>query len=355
MLPGPRAQFCFALLALLSPAFCAAVDVPASPPVDQKPFIGLLLPLNAPDFSRAADAVRQGCQAALVLAENRQQLQILPTDAQPENIVSEYDAAVRRGAAVIVGPLTRSGVAALASSGHVSVATLALNVAEGDAPLPPRLYTFGLSVEPEARMVARIAYVRGLREAVVVQASTLLAKRVARAFADEWFSLGGRISDVEEFGSQADLADIRERLADSDAQLAFLAAEADQARVLRPYLNNKMSIFATSQINDGKSDPILNGDLNGVRFVDMPWFVQPDHAAVMIYPHPEGLPADLQRLYALGIDSCRIASDLLAGRQRIRLDGVTGRISLRTGNALEREPVQAIFRDGGAVAVDDRR
>ena len=228
-------------------------------------------------------------------------------------------------------------------------------MAEGDAPLPPRLYTFGLSVEPEARMVARIAYVRGLREAVVVQASTLLAKRVARAFADEWFSLGGRISGVEEFGSQGDLAEIRERLADSEAQLVFLAAEADQARVVRPYLNNKMSIFATSHINDGTSDPILNGDLNGVRFVDMPWFVQPDHAAVMVYRQPEGLPADLQRLYALGIDSCRIAGELLAGRQRIRLDGVTGRISLRSGNALEREPVQAVFRDGGGVAIEDRR
>src|SRR5579864_6721527 len=191
MLPGPRAQFCFALSALLSPAFCAAADVPASVAADQKPFIGLLLPLNAPDFARAADAVRLGCQAALVLAENRQTLQVLRTDAQPENILSEYDAAVQRGAAVVVGPLTRSGVAALAASGHVSVATLALNVLEGGAPLPPRLYTFGLSVEPEARMVARIAYARGLREAVVVEASAALAKRVARAFADEWLSLGG--------------------------------------------------------------------------------------------------------------------------------------------------------------------
>lgn len=355
MLPGPRAQFCFALLASLSPAFCAAIDVPASPPAEQKPFIGLLLPLNAPDFSRAADAVRQGCQAALVLAENRQQLQILPTDAQPASIVSEYQAAVQRGASVIVGPLTRSGVAALAASGQVSVTTLALNVAEGDAPLPPRLYTFGLSVEPEARMVARIAYNRGLREAIVVQASTLLAKRVARAFADEWFSLGGRISGVEEFGSPSDLAGIRERLADSDAQITFLAAEADQARAIRPYLNNKMLVFATSQINDGKNDPLLNADLNGVRFVDMPWFVQPDHAAVMVYPRPEGLPADLQRLYALGIDSCRIAGELFAGHERIRLDGVTGRISSRGGNALEREPVQAVFRDGSGVAINDRR
>src|SRR5207244_11427275 len=68
---GPCAQFCFALSALLSPALCAAVDDPASRPPGERPFIGLLLPLNAPEFSRAAEAVRLGCQAALLFAENR--------------------------------------------------------------------------------------------------------------------------------------------------------------------------------------------------------------------------------------------------------------------------------------------
>src|SRR6266581_1506663 len=239
MLAGPRAQIFFALSALLSPALCAAVDDPASRTPAERPFIGLLLPLNAPDFARAAEAVRLGCQAALVFSENRQVMRVLRTDARPESILAEYEAAV------IVGPLTRSGVSALAAAGRVSVATLALNVADGDAPLPPRLYTFGLSVDAEARIVARMAFARGLREAVVVQASSFLAKRLSRAFADEWFSLGGRISDVREFGSRADLADLRRGLADSQAQLTFLAAEADQARTVRPYLNNQMAVFAT--------------------------------------------------------------------------------------------------------------
>ena len=355
MLAGPRAQIFFALSALLSPALCAAVDDPASRTPAERPFIGLLLPLNAPDFARAAEAVRLGCQAALVFSENRQVMRVLRTDARPESILAEYEAAVQSGAAVIVGPLTRSGVSALAAAGRVSVATLALNVADGDAPLPPRLYTFGLSVDAEARIVARMAFARGLREAVVVQASNFLAKRLSRAFADEWFALGGRISDVREFGSRADLADLRRGLADSQAQLTFLAAEADQARTVRPYLNNQMAVFATSQINDGKTGPLVNSDLNGVRFVDMPWLVQPDHAAVMVYPRLEGFSTELQRFYALGIDSCRIAGELLSGQQRVSLDGVTGKISYHGGNALEREPVQAVFRDGVGVSTEDSR
>lgn len=354
MLPGPRAQICFALLAFLSPALCAAPDDTASLP-GGRPFIGLLLPLNAPEFAPAAEAVRLGCQAALDFADSRQSLQVVRTDAKPENILAEYEATVQRGATVMVGPLTRSGVTALANNGRVGVVTLALNAADGDLPLPPRLYTFGLSVEPEARLVARVAFARGLRDAVVVQASTFLARRVSRAFADEWFGLGGRIGDVREFGPQTNLVELRQSLADSQAQMAFLSADADQARQVRPYLNNQIPIFATSQVNDGKTGPLVNSDLNGIRFVDMPWIVQPDHAAVMIYPRLEGFSSELQRLYALGIDSCRIAADLLGGRQGINLDGVTGRISLRSGNVLQREPVQAVFRDGAGISVEDQR
>src|SRR3977135_1379558 len=105
MLPGPRAQFCFALLALLSPALCATVDEPTSRPPGERPFIGLLLPLNAPEFARASEAVRLGCQAALAFAENRQSLQVARTDAQTENILAEYEATVQRGAAVKDGTL----------------------------------------------------------------------------------------------------------------------------------------------------------------------------------------------------------------------------------------------------------
>jgi outer membrane PBP1 activator LpoA protein len=349
---GNCAQICFALSALLSPALCAAVDDPASRPATEPPFIGLLLPLNAPEFSRAAESVRLGCQAALAFSDKRQPLQVVRTDAQASSIIAEYEAAVQRGAAVMVGPLTRSGVTALATVGHITVVTLALNVADGDSPLPPRLYTFGLSAESEARAVARAAFARGLRESAVVEASNLLAKRVARAFADEWFSLGGRISDIREFGPRGDLVDMRRGLADSQAQLIFLAAEAEQARTVRPYLNNQVPVFATSQINDGKNDPLANGDLNGIRFVDMPWLVQPDHAAVMVYPRLEGLSTELQRFYALGIDSCRIAAQLLSGQQTINLDGVTGKISYRGGSSLQRDPIQAVFRDGIGVSLE---
>jgi outer membrane PBP1 activator LpoA protein len=135
----------------------------------------------------------------------------------------------------------------------------------------------------------------------------------------------------------------------------FLAADADQARAVRPYLNNQIPVYGTSQIYGLRPGLLGNLDLNGIRFVDMPWLVQPDHPAVMVYPRPESMRLELQRFYALGIDACRIAAQLLKRSDRIRLDGVTGRITLAADRVFQREPVLAVMREGGAIAVEDQR
>jgi len=61
----------------------------------------------------------------------------------------------------------------------------------------------------------------------VVQASNLLAKRLSRAFADEWFALGEGSATCGIRGASG-LGRPAPGLADSQAQFIFLAAEADQ-------------------------------------------------------------------------------------------------------------------------------
>jgi outer membrane PBP1 activator LpoA protein len=80
----------------------------------------------------------------------------------------------------------------------------------------------------------------------------------------------------------------------------------------------------------------------------MPWLLQPDHPAVMIYPHSTSLlEPEVDRLYALGIDSYRLVYSLIANRPNnvMPLDGVTGRIHLN-GQQFQREPIPAFFRQG---------
>lgn len=342
-------------------ALCKAADVPASAagtapapivavPLPE-PFVALLLPLDAPDFAPPSEAVLAGCKAALALAEPKPALEIERTGASGSQIMAGYQAAAARGATVIVGPMTRDGVTALAASGRIPTLTLALNVPEQSVAMPENLYVFGLSIDTEARQVARWAWADHLRNAAIVQTASALSRRAAQAFAQEWFALGGTIGDALEFGPQADLRQLHEKLARSASDLVFLAADEAQARAVRPYLNNQIPVYATSRINSGRPDPVANVDLNGIRFVEMPWLAQPDNLTAMIYPRPDTLAPELQRFYAFGIDACRIANEFFHRRLSVELEGVTGTLTLKSGGVVEREAVESVFRDGSGVAV----
>ena len=121
----------------------------------QQSHIALLLPLKSSALGRPAEAVRRGVfEAHRVHAGNGLPLVVHATGDDPFDIVHAYEQAVQSGARLVIGPLTRSAVTALAHSNLVSVPTLALNAPESDSPLPYSLYVFGLQVENEAKQLA---------------------------------------------------------------------------------------------------------------------------------------------------------------------------------------------------------
>lgn len=321
-----------------------------------KPHIALILPLKSESFGTAAEITRQG----FITAAGRQGGSRLPvktyaTTEQTDEILATYQLALAAGAQIVVGPLTRDGVSALATSGMVRVPTLALNVPENFPVLPSYMFTFSLQVENEARQIAMLAKQEGKRKALIVSADTLLDKRMQQAFAEEWEKLGGVILKPLFFtGEQDSLLTLKQAVEISGADMVFLALDAIKARQVRPYIDLSVTIYATSQIFSGNSQGTMNFDLNGIRFVDMPWVLQSDHPAVMIYPRPKSaVIVDLERLYALGIDAFRITQDLsaLGPYSGYALDGVTGQISLNPNHQFVRELTPAIFYQGQAVVL----
>jgi outer membrane PBP1 activator LpoA protein len=381
----PKTRRACWLLALLAVPFCVAAQVPASsgntgagtpraasrnpadiivapsanpsPVPEPVPDIALLLPLQSADFNPAAEALQRGFRAALKIYEGKLLTVAFPTDADPEHVLVTYAAALKRGARVIVGPMTRSAVSTLAGSGLVTVPTLALNAPDGDPALPHRFYWFGLSTDAEARQIASQAWQEQQKFCFVVYADTPLARRSAQAFGDAYQAQGGKVMQTFGFNpAETTFPRIRDRLANFESGCVFLAADANQARLIRPYLSNSFTVYATSLINTPDTLPRDNVDLNGIHFVDMPWLLQPDHPAVMIFPRAGAADrGSLERFYALGIDAFRIAVELLRDSPilRLDLDGVTGRIRVGPNNQILREPSPAIFRDGVAVPQDD--
>jgi outer membrane PBP1 activator LpoA protein len=352
-----RLRLAAAALALHSAALCWAQTPPASAEPAPKPAaapadIVLLLPLDSPDFRAAADAVRQGFFAAAARGPEKRRIAVQPTDASAEGIVAAYSAAIDAGVQVVVGPMTRSGVAALATSGKVTVPTLALNQPDGNVALARPLYAFGLAIEGETRHAARLAWRDGPRNVVVVGAPGALGKRLRDAFVDEWLTLGGVVTDVLEVLPGADPTAVRAGVARKPADAIFLAADGETARNLRLQIGGQLPVYATSQINTAPGDRLRNFDLAGVRFVDMPWIVQPDHPSAAGFARPAGMEGDAARFYALGIDAYRIASALADGERAFELKGVTGQIALAASGTIDRRPLAATFRDGRLVALE---
>ncbi len=325
----------------------------------EKPFphIALLLPLQSAELGSFADAVQQGFFAAANYKRQLLPVRVYSNFDENSSVVAVYRQAIANGARAVVGPLTRNGVSALAAEHDIPVPTLALNIMEGQ--FAPQLYFFGMAVEAEARQVAQLAKQHGLHQAIIITTHTQLSQRLQAAFEEEWTGTDkgvangierGILREIEYNDDPAVFADI----ADINDTMVFLAADAERARLIRPYLSNKLPVYATSQIFVGNDNVLTNYDLNGIRFVDMPWLLQPDHPAVMIYPRATPpLSADRERLYALGIDSFRLIQLILANKANsaMSLDGVSGQIQL-SGHNFQHQAIPAVFAQGHAQLHD---
>jgi outer membrane PBP1 activator LpoA protein len=337
-----------------------AITAARAQQAEQMAHIAVLLPLKAGSFTRPADAVRRGIfEAQGVNAGSALPVVVHNTSDDPYDIVQTYERAVRDGARLIIGPLTRSAVSALASSNLVTVPTLALNAPEAEIPLPPNLYVFGLQVEPEARQIAQLAAEQGRRKALVVVGDTALSRRLSQAFADEFAQRKGSVVEQFPFTQEpAALMKLRDSLALGTADMAFLALDGTRARAVRSYLGAVLPVYATSLVH-ATPDSKTNFELNGVIFVDMPWMLVADHPAVLSYARPETggqSTMEFQRFYAVGIDAYRLAQDLLKPRPDFApLDGVTGSISLGRDRRFMRELIPAQFVQGEPKVLTDTR
>ena len=307
-------------------------------------------------MARHAEAVSNGFLAAARTQGGAPlPVHVYATGDNTESVTDEYRRALAAGARVVVGPLTRGTVTAIASSAMVMVPTLALNVPEPQVGTPPGFYSLSLQVEAEARQVAQLAYNDGRRSALTVNGDTPLLKRIHQAFVEEFTRLGGaHVADHLYTPEPGGLTRIKLAAEASDADMAFIALDLRRARRARAYLGT-LPLYGTSLVNPGEATPLVGFDLAGVRFLDMPWMLQPDHPAVMVYPRADYRDdIEFDRLYALGIDAYRIALLLLTGVPNTALDGVTGRLTLGRDLQFTRTLTAAQFNDGKLVVLRER-
>jgi outer membrane PBP1 activator LpoA protein len=356
--------------------------------------VALLLPLTSP-YSVAAQAVRDGFLAmnAAQTGNDKPSVKIYDIGADANQAAQFYQAAVRDGAQVVVGPLGREAVDNVIRRGSVSIPTLLLSHSDDEsAATMQQLFQFGLPPEQEARQVAERAYLDGYRQAAVLFPQNPWGERMTSAFTAAWQSLGGIVVASEQYrDEEADHSDAIKRMLNinysierkdklerllrtkipfesqharprQDIDFIFLVADAKHGRLIKPQLNffqaARLPVYATSHIYTGKADPLQDTDLDGVLFGDMPWMLVTNGKVQQLrqkiqsgWPHAF---SDLDRLYALGMDSYAILPHLnrISAEAGARFSGVTSGLSLDRSGRLLRSLTWARFNKGVPKLVD---
>lgn len=352
--------------------------------------LALMLPLQGA-HGKSAQAIRDGFLAAYYAQKESQSkptIQVYDTSADA-SLSSVYNQAMNDGVDFIVGPLTKEEVDNLSNNTRPRVPVLTLNNTTRSG-MQDNIFQFSLSPEMEAQAVARKAWSDGHRTALIIIPKSAWGQRMKQAFQNTWHALGGKIMGVEEIQSQTNLnADVKHLLAidasearaqqlkqlgikfsfdprrRQDIDMVFIATNAALARQVKPLLNfyyaADLPAYASSSIFSGKLQPGIDQDLNGIKFCDMPWILDPSIGSRSNYKAVSELwPQDFEqyaRLYAMGLDAYKIAVqiDQLTMLPDLGISGMTGMLTLDNQQYIQRKLIWATFKKGTPYVSGEQR
>lgn len=366
--------------------------------------VALLLPLGG-NFAGASGAIREGFFAAYADAAHnnapRASVRVYDSGGTADGAVKAYQQAASEGAQLIVGPLTRTEVAAVFAQPQLPVPLLALNHPD-DKSLPAGgASEFGLLPETEGAQAADHMVERGLHGAYVIVSGDDFAQRAAAAFKAELEARGGQVAGMAtlppaKVNYSSTIAGLKMPTAamplpaaapaptgsapvatDSSAAVAapapagdtgiFISMRPEQARLLLPQMQIAdvgLPVFATSHVYGGTDDAADDRDLDGVEFCDAPWLFDaqpglPSHDAIAAQlPTARGTSA---RLFAFGMDAWNLVPylDWLRSHPGSYLPGAAGQLAADQFGRVRRVLVWARFEDGlahpmsGSLQMDD--
>lgn len=344
--------------------------------------IALLLPLHGP-AGKQGQAIQNGFLATYYGAKQHgYSPTVTVLDTADANVAELYQQAVRGGAEVVVGPLLKQDVEALANT-HLSVKTIALNTVS-DAHRINNLYQFGLDPSDEVDQVAKRLQQEGRTRVLVIYPDNPFGERLRSSFQSSFNAAGGNVVSQIAYRSPAQFSEelrnalnlaasqkryaqlnntLRERLRfmprrRQDFDAVFLACTPEQGRQIMPLLRfyyvNNVPFYATSQIYQGATHAAVDRDLDGVTFDDIPWLfsmarsdstllMQAQTQAKQTWPTSyQAFP----RLYGLGADAFTLAAELSQWNTQQGFNLATGKLYLQDNGKIYRQLTWARIRNG---------
>ncbi len=287
--------------------------------------IAVLLPITG-IFSGPGTAIRDGIFAAN-RAENIPNINIQVYDTNNIAAAELYNQAIINGADLIIGPLLKDDVAAVAQLEH-PVPTLLLN--DSNIHNDSNLYSFNLSPMIESQQLAAQAHKNGYYQTLIIAPNNSWSINIINTFNKTWSKNNGIVVDtllyddntnfniaIRDFlkvsANQANAPQYHTQITSprrQDFDMIFLLAYPSKAAqimpMLRYYFANDIPIYALSLTYAGNINTLRDQDLDGIMFLDMPWIF--DHQ-LENKNWPEQFNS-YTRLYAMGISSYAIVIQL---------------------------------------------
>jgi outer membrane PBP1 activator LpoA protein len=316
-----------------------------TPPQVTSDAITLLLPLESASYGLAAEAVKAGFLAAANRAGISSRVRVIGHG--DDGVLPALAVAADAGVALVVGPLTRDDLKTVIAMAPSRPRMLALNQPDDGSPLPDNTYALALSVDNDAAQIARVARADGVRSFAVVVSGGALQRRFAAAFAAEWQSAGRAPLSQYRFDPNPELlGQLRRELAARPPDAVLLSIDGEDIALAKSFLPQGR-VYAVSQVADDLSPPMLR-DLEGVRYIEIPWLAEPESLAPVGPPRTRYDSPLLERLYALGLDAFALAQMFAepVPPDRVELDGATGHLSLTPTRSFTRQGRMMVIHDG---------
>ncbi|MCL2872009.1 MAG: penicillin-binding protein activator [Betaproteobacteria bacterium] len=314
----------------------------AATKTNAKATIALILPGKSPLYGGAAQVVEVGFMAAAEAAHAKDSCLVI--EHGDGDVAAAFQQATDAGVSVIVGPLVRDDLKTLLAMPPLAWTISLTQFEVEDAKLPSNLFALTLTVESDARYLAREIFIeRRDGTPVVLSNETPLMKRFADAFIDEWLHLGEKAPERVIFSAD-DVAKVKAQLEALSPSVVVLAVEGNDAALARTQ-TKAWPTYASGHIYQ-RQEQFEAAALEGLRVVEIPWLVTPQAARFKALPTLPTAPA-VARLYALGYDAFQTAEAFTDGLpMAMSLEGATGSLRFGRKEGLMRTGQLAEFKDG---------
>lgn len=349
----------------------------------------ILLPLSG-RLSSQGEAIKQGILAAYLQHTQEQQNQDEPSitfldTGSASKLSATINADTLANYETVIGPLLKSHIEQLAQISLPKQKRIFLNNDESFINTDGLVRAFySLSPEQEARQLVELMRSRGIKNPVVIDDSSNIGKRMAKAFNEAWASkleeanidslaqgietisysdnksmrIGitasldvlqsqRRIQQLSNISSERVYSVTRNRR-DLDAFVVF--AKPNDLELINPIIEASISLFTEEQIPvfassysyDHKQNKNTQRDLRNLVFIDMPLLL-PDGRQLAISNTVDSLfnqpPSAFLRLFAFGYDAFTLSENIaqLSTFTHMSVQGLSGKLMVGQNNRLIRQ------------------